>query len=272
MTDIAIAHDPMRWHFHPIISPRAHEEVVGQIAFAILSGAYAPNERLPHIEKLSSSMNVSKPVVGEALKLLAKAGVVQTRRGANGGLTVTTNQVPDEIMTLVAPLRHLGVQEIVEARHPIELQLALLAAERASESDFSLMQSCIDELRAHKHSDLAVRIRFDHLFHYTIGRTAKSGALALYQHQILEHLFARMRGYFADIEDVDDVVTVHQQTLEALRSRDRTRIVAAIADHLRPLELAVVAMQAGGSPARRRTQAKVEVIPRLTPKRKEQNI
>jgi GntR family transcriptional regulator, transcriptional repressor for pyruvate dehydrogenase complex len=272
MTDRAVAGDPMRWHFHPIITPRAHEEVVGQIAFAILSGAYAPNERLPHIEKLSSSMNVSKPVIGEALKLLAKAGVVQTRRGANGGLTVTTNQVPDEIMTLMAPLRHLGVQEIVEARHPIELRLALLAAERASESDFTVMQSCIDELRAHKHSELAVRIRFDHLFHYTIGRTAKSSVLALYQHQILEHLFVRMRSYFTDIEDVDDVVTVHQQTLEAIRSGNRARIVAAIADHLRPLELAVAAMQAGAGPAWRRTRAKAEGAGRQQQKGKEQNI
>src|SRR5688572_8559632 len=94
MSDPLVSNDALRWHFHPIISARAHEEVVGQITFAILSGAYVPDDRLPNIDALSRMMKVSKPVIGEALKLLTKARVVQTRRGINGGLTVTTNQIP----------------------------------------------------------------------------------------------------------------------------------------------------------------------------------
>lgn len=243
MTDPFIPDAGLRWHFHPIISARAHEEVVGQIVFAILSTAYAPDERLPNIDALSRMMHVSKPVIGEALKLLTKAKVVKTQRGINGGLTVTTDQIPDDIMALAMPLRHLGVEEILEARRPIELQLAILAAERADEADFATMQTCIDRLREHRASELAVRIRFDHLFHYTIGRTARSGALALCQHQILEHLFVRMRSYFADIEEVDAVVAVHELTLAAIRSGDRARIEQAIDEHLKPLERAVAGMK-----------------------------
>src|SRR5262249_14302268 len=134
----------MGWHFHPIISARAHEEVIAQITFAILSGAFKPEERLPNILALAKMMGVSKPVVGEALKVLSAAGVVRTQRGINGGLTVSTNNVPDTILAMTAPLRHLGVKEILEARRPIELQLALLAAERAGPDDFDAMQLCID--------------------------------------------------------------------------------------------------------------------------------
>ena len=225
-----------RWHFHPIISARAHEEVVAQITFAILSGAFRPEERLPNIDALAKLMSVSKPVVGEALKVLSGAGVVKTQRGINGGLTVSTNNVPDTILAMTAPLRHLGIKEILEARKPIELQLSLLASQRATAADFEAMQLCIDMLREHRHSDLALRIRFDHLFHYTIGRTAQSSALSLYQHQILEHLFIRMRRYFSDIENVDEVVEIHSMTLEAIRSADPERIRKTIDIHLRPLE------------------------------------
>lgn len=232
-----------RWHFHPIINSRAHEEVVEQITFAILSGAYAPGERLPNIEQLSRAMGVSKPVIGEALKILTQAKVVRAQRGSSGGLTVLTNNVPESVMALTAPLRHLSLSEIVEARHPIELQLALLAAKRATEEDFEALQVCIDRLREHRKSDLALRIRFDHLFHYTIGRTARSGALALYQHQILEQLFVRMRDYFASNEDVDKVIALHERTLKAIRSRKPARIAAAIAEHLQPLQEAVAALE-----------------------------
>jgi len=233
-TDDPGSADP--WHFHPITNTRAHEEVVEQITFAILSGAYRPGERLPNIEALARLMGVSKPVVGEALKVLSAASVVRALRGVHGGIVVETNEVPERIMAIAGPLRHFELSEIVEARRPIELQVALMAAQRATPEDFAAMEETIERLRAHSKSDLALRIRFDHQFHYTMGRTARSSALALYQHQILEHLFVRMRSYFTEIEDVDSVIALHEETLAALRTGDPAEITRAIDVHLRPLE------------------------------------
>ncbi len=72
-----------------------------------------------------------------------------------------------------------------------------------------------------------------------MGRTARSRTLALYQHQILENLYARMRDYFADIEDVEGVIALHEMTLAAIRTRDPARIAEAIDIHLQPLEQVV---------------------------------
>ena len=225
-----------RWHFHPITNTRAHEEVVEQITFAVLSGAYRPGERLPNIEALARLMGVSKPVVGEALKVLAGASVVRALRGVNGGVVVETNQVPERIMAIAGPLRHFELAEIVEARRPVELRIALLAAERATADDFSAMEASIERLRTHEKSELGLRIRFDHQFHYTMGRSARSSALALYQHQILEHLFVRMRSYFSEIEDVQSVIALHEDTLQALKTKNPGDIARAIDVHLKPLE------------------------------------
>ena len=229
-----------RWQFHPIVNTRAHEEVIQQIIFAVLSGAYQPGERLPNIEALARLMGVSKPVVGAALKVLGDAGVVRALRGVNGGVVVETNDVPEEVMAIAGPLGHLNLTEIVEARRPVELQLAIQSGARATETDFAAMEERIERLRTHRNSDLAMRIRFDHQFHYTMGRSAHSGVLALYQHQILEHLFVRMRDYFSEIEDVDSVIELHEETLAALRTRRSDRISSAIDMHLRPLEDVVV--------------------------------
>lgn len=232
-----------RWHFHPIINPRAHEEVVEQIVFAILSGAYGAGDRLPNVEALARLLGVSRPVVGEALKVLAQADVVRAHRGVHGGITIETNDIPEGIMLLTGPLRHLDLPEIIEARRPVEMQLALLAAKRARAEDFLAMEECIERLRGHRLSELPRRVRFDHQFHYTIGRAARSQALALYQHQILEHLYVRMRDYFTEIEDVDSVIMLHKETLAALRSGDSDEIIRAIDVHLRPLEEAVLGRQ-----------------------------
>ncbi|WP_265301019.1 FadR/GntR family transcriptional regulator [Verminephrobacter eiseniae] len=236
----------LRWHFHPIANARAHEDVVEQIIFSILSGAYSADDRLPSVEQLAQAMNVSKPVIGEALKVLIKAKIVRVQRGRSGGLFVLTNNVPDSVLALTAQLRHVSLSEIIEARHPVELQLALLAAERATQADFAALRSCIDQLRGHRHSDLSIRIRYDHMFHYTLGRIARSSALALFQHQILEQIFLRMPDYFLYEENPDTVITLHEGTLAAIRSRSPEKIRAAIAEHMSALENVVTS--SGGRP------------------------
>src|SRR5262245_10684111 len=68
-------------HFYPVSLNKAANEVVEQITFVIRSGAVAPGERLPQIDELSETMQVSKPVIGEALRILSDAGIVETKRG-----------------------------------------------------------------------------------------------------------------------------------------------------------------------------------------------
>lgn len=230
-----------QWNFHPIANARAHEAVVEQITFAIRAGAFAPGERLPHIDQLSRTMRVSKPVIGEALKVLSRSGVLRVQRGINGGLTVLTAEIPPDIMALGTPALHLSVPEIVEARRPVEMALALLAGERATDSDFEMLEVCIHRQRTHRNADVDRRIRFDHLFHYNIGRAARSSVLAMFQHQILEQLYLRLGSYFREIENIDSVIELHEDTLRALRTRDRATIEQAIERHLQPLEQAVSA-------------------------------
>jgi DNA-binding FadR family transcriptional regulator len=235
------------WRFHPISNFKAHQEVVQQLAFAILAGAYAPGERLPHIDELARMMGVSKPVIGEALKVLSKDGTILVQRGLNGGLTVGRSDISDKITATTAPLVHMTARDVVEARRPIELQIALLAAERADASDFLVLENCIEQLAKHRRSKAQVRIRYDHLFHYALGRASRSNVLALYQHQILERLFAAMKTYFLSVEDVDFVIELHRSTLDAIRSSKRVRIERAIDEHLKPLEMAVAEMEADAS-------------------------
>lgn len=232
----------LHWYFHPITNSRAHEEVVEQIVCAIVSGAYSVGERLPGVEQLAQAMNVSKPVIGEALKVLAKSRTLRVQRGNSGGLFVLSNRIGESLVSSSGQISRLGLTEIVEARHPIELQLALLAGERATEADFAALQSCINNLRKYRDDgDLMLRMRFDHLFHYSIGHAARSRALAYYQYQLLEQLFVLMQDHFLYREDPDLVVDLHERTLAAIRSRRPKQIRQAIAEHMRPLEEAVAA-------------------------------
>ena len=80
--------------------PRMHERVVDQITFAIRSGAYRLGDRLPSVEQMAHEMQVSKPTVGEAIRVLSEFGVVKSRRGVHGGVTVVSDNIPTTLLLL----------------------------------------------------------------------------------------------------------------------------------------------------------------------------
>jgi GntR family transcriptional repressor for pyruvate dehydrogenase complex len=228
---------PREVPFHQITGSRAFEEVVDQITFAIRSGRYRPGERLPTMAHLAQALHVSKPTVGIAIRALSDAGVVRADRGAMGGITVVTADIPITLMRLSAGWREPALRELLEARRPVEMQIALLAGERATDEDLVTLREAVDALTTSAPAgDRMMILRSDHLFHYAMGRAARSELLAYYQHQILEYLAKALDDYEDQYRDIFSVVETHQRTLAAIESRDPDEIRAAMDEHLRGLE------------------------------------
>lgn len=215
---------------YQIDAARAHEEVVGQIIYAIRSGLLRSGDRLPTIEELAESTGVSKPVVGEAVRVLREHGVVASKRGVQGGVTVLTDDVPTELLR-PRGWRKADLTELVEARRPVEMMLSLLAAERATEADLADMRNTIEQLEEAAQRPDASFLRFDHRFHYQVGRAARSEMLALYQHHILSAIAVVLHEYGLFHEDRDLVIDTHRELFSAIEARDPDWIREAAERH-----------------------------------------
>jgi GntR family transcriptional repressor for pyruvate dehydrogenase complex len=225
-----------RWTFQPITDPRVHERVIDQITFAIRSGAYGVGQRLPSMEQMARDMGVSKPTIGVAIRELAGRGVVESRRGVNGGVTVIDDNIPITLLQLADGHSEPSMRELLEARRPVEMEIARLAAERADSSDIAAMEDSIAKLIANVGGDGELRLHFDHFFHYAMGRAARSELLAYYQHQILQGITVLMHDYFVTEENPETVVDLHQRTLEALKGGDLDEVDRVMDEHLAYLE------------------------------------
>ena len=215
---------------HKIDGARAHEEIVGQIVYAIRSGLLRCGDRLPTIEELAESTGVSKPVVGEAVRVLREHGVVASKRGVQGGVTVITDDVPTGLLA-ARGWRKADLTELVEARRPIETMLSLLAGERATDADLADMRATIEQLETAAKRPDASFLRFDHRFHYQVGRAARSEMLAFYQHQILSAIAVALHEYGLFHEDRDLVTSTHREMLSAIEARDPEWIRQAAEHH-----------------------------------------
>ncbi|WP_433413153.1 FadR/GntR family transcriptional regulator [Microtetraspora malaysiensis] len=240
--------------FRPISGTRAFEEVVGQITYAIRAGYYAPGDKLPTVAELAELLRVSRPTVGDAVHVLARAGVVEVRRGATGGIVVRSGNVPAALVGFDVELRAREMIELVEARRPVEMELARLAAMRATEKDFEQMAEATAMLHAAQERDDVMHA--ENLFHYLIGRAARSDMLARYQHEILEAKAVLVNSWTVQMDPVP-LATVHEETLAALRTRDPEVVRAAMDHHLHDLEDTVERMRRGRDrDARRSAKAK----------------
>jgi GntR family transcriptional repressor for pyruvate dehydrogenase complex len=223
--------------FHAISGLRAHEEVIDQITFGVRAGAFRVGDRLPSVEELARAMDVSKPTIGEAIKILVAGGVIAAQRGAGGGLTVISDNIPATLMGLAEGKRERALTELVEARRPIEMEVALLAGQRATEEDFEMLRAAVAQVEnARNEPDRSRFMHYDHLLHYAMGRAARSEMLAYYQHQVLEQLFVLLHDYFEHIEDPQIVIDTHRETANALESRNPEKIAHAMDRHLHVLE------------------------------------
>src|ERR1039457_2469685 len=105
--------------FHAVRARRTFEAVVTQIADAIRTGELHRGDRLPSERLLAERMEVSRPTLREALRVLAEAGVVEVRPGATGGTFVVSEAIPAALVEQTES-RVAGVPAVLEARRAIE--------------------------------------------------------------------------------------------------------------------------------------------------------
>ncbi|WP_323036933.1 FadR/GntR family transcriptional regulator [Pararhodobacter sp.] len=106
----------------------------------ILTGHYAPGDRLPSEADLCAHFKVSRPTLREALGRLTARGLIMSRRGAGGGAFVTqptATQASEQIATLLSLATRLENNAhrplLTETRIQLQMGCAELAVLRKAD-------------------------------------------------------------------------------------------------------------------------------------------
>lgn len=224
--------DPKLSPFRPIKALKAALEAVDQLTFSIVSGWYEVGDRLPTIPELSKAMNVSPPVIGEAIHILSDAGVLEIRRGNQGGITVKSGDIPLSVTKRIRPRRvATTLMSVVEARRPVEIAIVRLAAVRATEEDFEYLERTNAKLVLSK-GDPKPWTQAHNAFHYAVARAAGNTVLVHVQHELLEEMALILHNFDERFMEPDRTIREHHETLAALRTRDPDVAEAAMHQHL----------------------------------------
>ncbi len=223
--------------FKPISRTTISSEIVDQILSMIRSGGLNPGDKLPSERRLGELLRVGRSSIREALKGMETAGLLKRTTGG------TILCEPGEIETAGFWLgtSSAKIHEVFETRKLMEIELAGLAAERATPDDIRKMADTVIETCPVKEV-----VGWDVAFHRCLAEAAKNSIFSRVYNLITGLLF-QTHNYYALLEhsgDLDVVVkntmAQHKEILKAIQSHDSNLAKETVRVHLEYAERELV--------------------------------
>jgi GntR family transcriptional repressor for pyruvate dehydrogenase complex len=227
--------------FEPIRTRRTFEEAAEQVAEKVRRGALRVGDKLPGERALAAQMEISRPTLREAVRVLVDAGLLAVRRGPGGGMFVASDVVPVELVRQHSSMRVGEVASVLEARRLLEPRVAQLAAVRAGDDDFAALQRSIDAMAAimragYGPADEDRFLQLDVQFHLALARASANPTVETLMRALFRQLeIARDMAMHAPLVP-EWTIGIHERTLAAVRSGDLDDVDAVMGEHLGQLE------------------------------------
>jgi DNA-binding FadR family transcriptional regulator len=214
----------------PVEKQTLAQTVMEQLLAHIQGGAWPVGSPLPAQHELARQLAVSRPVLREAMQGLASTGVIEIRPGS--GCYVRDPHASKERDAWFDIYTHESAIEVLEARLVVEVELASLAAQRASEADLAGMWAILERLkRSIARGRATSQVTSD--FHLALNRAGHNTALNRMAQLLTEaRLVQGLRIEHTLPEVSASEYDSHLRLYDAVASRDPEVARAAMREHL----------------------------------------
>ena len=221
----------MKMNIRPLKRTSLSDDLVDRLMEMIRSEAYKPGDRLPSIMEMTRHLGVGHPTLREALRKLEAIGVVEIKHGS--GVYVRRDQ---ELLVVSNPVfggkvsKKLMV-DLLDARMPIEVKAAGLAAQHATQEQLDNMARLLNTA-AENLDDDSVLNSTNIAFHCEIALASGNTVLAQLQ-EVLNDLFRNEQrvilGIYGDrSRDHEE----HKLIFEAIKENNQVKAMDRMQSHL----------------------------------------
>ncbi|MCC2113043.1 MAG: FadR family transcriptional regulator [Hyphomicrobiales bacterium] len=227
--------------FKKIEHNRTADAIVRQVEELILSGILRPGDQLPAERELAKMVDVSRPILRDAIKVLEERGLVVTRHGEGSFVADVTGTVFSDA---IIPLFHnhtKATADYLEFRREVEGTAAAYAAIRATEADRTILTRTFEAmLAAHENEDFHEEAAIDVEFHNVIGECTHN---LVFIHTLRSCYRLLTSGVFYNRSRIygfpgarDKLLNQHRAIYDAIMARDSDRARKAAVAHMSYVE------------------------------------
>lgn len=223
--------------FEPVDRRTLAQEVRERLMEAVRSGEMPPGAAIPSERSLCEDFGVARTSVREAIQGLVSLGVLERR----GNRTVVAERLPEMLPGLdgTSAQRSLKVRELFEVREAMELPIAKLVAQRATEDEIHEIVQMVCRFKSNM--DVEEFRLLDRAFHWALARACGNELLTELYGKVLDRLFqsqdfaepltARVNSRAVRLI-VRDSCAAHRAIADALQRRDVEAVTEAVERHL----------------------------------------
>jgi GntR family transcriptional repressor for pyruvate dehydrogenase complex len=213
--------------------PSLSDKVTQLLLETILSGQLRPGDRLPSERDLGEQFGVSRTVIREAVRSLQAKGVVEVRSGSGVRVAAVDAARVSESMRLFlhGSMGDVGYDKVNEVRHTLEVEIAGLAARRASPQDVAELRAVLDRMAAVL-DDVEAASLEDVRFHRKIAELTHNELYAVMMDSIGDVLLDIRRATLGTPQRPHRALDYHRRILERIAESDEDGARAAMRAHL----------------------------------------
>lgn len=215
------------------------EMIIEKIRQQIVSGQLKPGDRLPPERELCEGFGVGRSTIREALTAGAMMGFLERRQ--DGTYVLPSSHWRDREMSYELCMAKVSIEEVFETRDAIELDIAALAAQRASREDIEAAESFIvmdvDKIQVYN--------PLDEGFHMALAEATQNRVL-IQVFREASYFFFKSSKFRERLQKPDNsellavvirqAMQGHVRILDAVKAHDPDRAVQEMKHHLQTVK------------------------------------
>ena len=198
---------------------RLKDQVAEMLLDMILSGDYGAGDRLPPERVLVEQLGVSRTVVREALNLLETRGLIRVEHGRGAIVSADDTHALHNNLGLLLRMQPSTLWELMEMRKALEVEVAGLAAARATTEDIALMRAALDRMRENINAPEGY-VDADVEFHDLLVRSARNRVFVIMMEPIVDLLLASRRMTGSKEANAKRALRAHEAILKKVEAKD----------------------------------------------------
>ncbi|MBP2626855.1 MAG: GntR domain protein [Firmicutes bacterium] len=235
--------------FKPVKTKKIYEEVVEQIKKLIIDGKLQPGDKLMSERELAETLGVSRASVREAFSALEIMGIITIHPGEGSFVRQVSYEGMLEPLSFLLQIDIDNVMQLLEVRKILEVEIAALAAVRATEEDVEdirrALNKMVDEVNSGEVGDVA-----DAEFHFAVVKAAHNPILVTLINTISDLMAKTVRFSRRRIFLVENMPTIlydsHCLIFQAIVDKKSQQAGRLMHEHLTLVEKVMLQIKKGG--------------------------
>lgn len=231
----------------PVTRTTLTADICRKMVSHLVRGDWRSGERIPPERELCQKLNVGRASLREALKGLEMMGMIETRLGDGTYVCKRSEFFSRPLLWAITSSSEAEAHELVEARRLIEVELAGMAAERATPENLKQIEEHLIVMeRSKKNSEEFAQADIN--FHITIGQAAQNSILMNALH-LIRNLLQQWISSSLTVPGVSDkALDQHREIFLAIANHKSAAARGAMESHLDEMAKSLLLAQCDRSP------------------------